>query len=133
MTTAIREAIRKQLMRDGIPTESIAYCLRDPSTWHETYGKESVVIVVHDGGDLAPYFNWDYCHYEAIERMRVALEKIGYYPEQCTSWFSAIYPIKVRKCPAAKRHVKDALKFLDQDYREDAIEALERALAVLKS
>lgn len=60
---------------------------------NEQYGNKAVLVIVHDGGDFAPFFNWDYCDYEAVEAMRVGLEKIGYYVEQCTSWYSAVYAI----------------------------------------
>lgn len=67
---------------------------RDPETHlekGERYGLESVLVVIHDGGPLAPYFNFSYEQYERMERMSEALEAIGYYPEQCTGWYSAIY------------------------------------------
>jgi len=57
-----------------------------------SYGDKSELIIVHDGGPLAPFFNWDYEQYSLIEKMRVSLEQIGCYPEQCTSTYSAIYP-----------------------------------------
>jgi hypothetical protein len=65
-----------------------------PEEWMargERYGLNSILIVVHDGGDLAPYFNYDYGRYELTEKMRKALKKIGYWSEACTSWYTAIY------------------------------------------
>lgn len=59
----------------------------------ERYGKTSNLIVVHDGGDLAPMFNYDYECYNGIEAMNNALKNIGYYAEPCTGWYTAIYPI----------------------------------------
>lgn len=59
----------------------------------EDYGTTGVLVLVHDGGDLAPYCSWDYCHYAALEDFREFLEGRGYYVEQCTSWYSAVYPI----------------------------------------
>lgn len=67
-----------------------------PDEWAErgeTYGTESLLVVVHDGGDHAPYFNLDYCAYEAWEAMNAHLRKHGVYAEQCTCWYTAIYPI----------------------------------------
>lgn len=67
-----------------------------PEEWAargEKYGTGSVLVVVHDGGDLAPSFNMDHCAYESMERVRKALEPLGLYAEQCTSWYSAIYKI----------------------------------------
>jgi hypothetical protein len=57
------------------------------------YGVGTELIVCHDGGAFAKYFNWDYEDYASVERMRQVLEKAGCFAEQCTSWFSAIYPI----------------------------------------
>lgn len=65
-----------------------------PDEWlerGEEYGHNSVLILVHDGGDLAPYCNWDYCEYEKIDKLSNALEVSGYYVEQCTTWYSAVY------------------------------------------
>lgn len=67
-----------------------------PEQWRnrgETYGRDSALVIVHDGGDLAPYFNYDRERYNDIERMNEALARIGYYAENCTSWYSAAYPI----------------------------------------
>ncbi len=50
-----------------------------------------MLVVVHDGGDLAPVFNWAYERYALIEELRVELERVGLFAEQCTSWYSAIY------------------------------------------
>ena len=66
-----------------------------PSEWRdrgEAYGTASLLIVVHDGGDHAPAFNYDYEDYVLMEEMRERLATIGVYSEQCTSWYSAIYP-----------------------------------------
>lgn len=66
-----------------------------PEEWAdrgESYGRDSLLIVVHDGGNHAPYFNLDYCAYEAWEDMLAYLREHGVYAEQCTSWYTAIYP-----------------------------------------
>lgn len=57
----------------------------------ERYGQGALMIVVHDGGDHAPYFNWDYGAYPAMEKMNKTLEKVGVWAEQCTGWYTAIY------------------------------------------
>lgn len=65
-----------------------------PAQWKErgeTYGRESLLIVVHDGGDAAHFFNWDYGAFELMERMSNALNEVGCFAEQCTSWYTAIY------------------------------------------
>lgn len=65
-----------------------------PKEWKEKgekYGTNSKLILVHDGGELAPYFNYDYECYGMIEKMDKALKEIGYYAESCTCWYTAIY------------------------------------------
>ena len=67
-----------------------------PDEWldrGEDYGTRSKLIVCHDGGDLLPYFSYDGTDYGRSEKMEEALEKLGYYAEQCTCWYTAIYPI----------------------------------------
>ena len=67
-----------------------------PKQWEdkgEIYGTKSALIVVHDGGDLAPYFNDAYEQYHLIDKMVKALEEIGYYYSGCTCWYSAIYKL----------------------------------------
>jgi hypothetical protein len=68
-----------------------------PTEWKERgeeYGKDSVLIVVHDGGDLACFFNWSYAKetgYRMLNDMQEALEGEGLRAEQCTAWYTAIY------------------------------------------
>ena len=65
-----------------------------PEEWlnrGEDYGQGSVLIVCHDGGDQARFFDLAYCQYDAHERMRAHLEQLGLYAEQCTGWYSAVY------------------------------------------
>lgn len=67
-----------------------------PQEWEdrgEQFGLGSVLIVTHDGGDHAAAFNWDYEDYDLVEDLRLALKNVGVYVEQCTSWYSAVYPI----------------------------------------
>ena len=64
---------------------------RSPGEWNDDYGRGSELILVHDGGPLAPYCSYDYQDYECIEELSAALSKIGCYVEQCTCWYSAVY------------------------------------------
>lgn len=65
-----------------------------PEEWEdrqEMYGLQSELVIVHDGGDLAPCFNHDYMSWDHMEAVQDALFEIGYFAEQCTSWYTAIY------------------------------------------
>jgi hypothetical protein len=62
----------------------------------ESYGTEAALIVVHDGGDAAPFFNHDYMNYELMEKMRKLLEAVGFWVEACTCWYDAIYRLEAK-------------------------------------
>jgi hypothetical protein len=65
-----------------------------PKEWQERgekYGQKAELIIVHDGGDLAQYFNVDYENVAAQKKMETALEKQNLYAESCTCWYTAIY------------------------------------------
>jgi len=66
-----------------------------PKQWKERgeeYGTNSVLVLVHDGGDLSPFCNYDYGCPGLVEGLRLVLEKEGLYIECCTGWYSAVYP-----------------------------------------
>jgi hypothetical protein len=67
-----------------------AFC--SPKEWGERFGNNSELVVVHDGGDLAKVFNLDYMEYKLNNAMTEELRKHGLFFEQCTSWYSAVYP-----------------------------------------
>ena len=65
-----------------------------PEEWRErgeSYGLGSELIVVHDGGNLAPYFNSDYGSHSMIDTMLQLLSEAGVWSESCTCWYTAIY------------------------------------------
>lgn len=67
-----------------------------PAEWRErgeVHGMRAALVVVHDGGDYAPFFNYDYRQYHRIEAMDAALREKGYYAEQLTGWYTGIYKI----------------------------------------
>lgn len=67
-----------------------------PEAWaakREQYGEGSVLIVVHDGGQHAPYFNSSYGGYILQTKMEVALRRAGFYPQPMTGWGTAIYKL----------------------------------------
>jgi hypothetical protein len=67
-----------------------------PQHWTERgeeYGCGDELIIVYDGGDMAPFFNLDYMAYDLYEGMREAVEKAcdnKAYIEACTGWYSAL-------------------------------------------
>jgi hypothetical protein len=67
-----------------------------PGEWQdrgEEHGRDSELVVVHDGGDLARFFNYDLQDYPAIDGMAKALREHQVFAENCTQWFTAIYKV----------------------------------------
>ncbi len=68
-----------------------------PQQWKdrkEEFGCDSVLLVVHDGGDVAAVINPDYgCDPRVRERLNTRLAEAGFYLEPCTCWYAAVYPI----------------------------------------
>jgi hypothetical protein len=68
-----------------------------PAEWAargETHGTRSLLVLVHDGGDLSYYCNADKGDHAAVRTLSDALREHGFYIEACTCWYSAIYPIQ---------------------------------------
>lgn len=66
-----------------------------PAEWikrGEAYGHNALSIVVHDGGDVAPFFDVYGEEYSLEERMSAELKKLGVYAEPATCWYTCIYP-----------------------------------------
>jgi hypothetical protein len=65
-----------------------------PEEWAERgeeYGTKSVLVIVHDGGDVAPVCNLDYEQYKLNDQMVEAMAEAGFFVEGCTCWYSAVY------------------------------------------
>lgn len=63
-----------------------------PQEWKargELYGRTSLFIVCHDGGDIATAIRDS----AMFQRLQNALQKHGTYLEMCTCWYSAVYPL----------------------------------------
>jgi hypothetical protein len=70
-----------------------------PEEWKargELYGTESVLIICHDGGDLAPMCNMDYECYKLHDEMQRVMGQAGFFVQDCTGWYSAVYPVEAR-------------------------------------
>jgi len=57
------------------------------------YGRGSEGILLHDGGDLAPFVNLDYCEYKLFDLFNDYLNSRGYYHEPCTCYYTAFYKL----------------------------------------
>lgn len=96
----VTQAIRARVRAPADPRHPDFYT---PHEWRkrgEQYGLTAVAIVVHDGGAFAPFFSYDHEDYVAMDGMSKALEACatpeaprGYWAEQCTSWYTAIYRV----------------------------------------
>lgn len=65
-----------------------------PDKWRERgerFGTDSLLVLVHDGGDLAPCCNFDYGAPLCVRALEEELRKLGLFVEACTSWYSAVY------------------------------------------
>lgn len=90
------EVVLAVMRRHGEPSSGGCKCFYSPQEWAdrgEEYGQGAVLIVCHDGGTQASFFNWDYQCYDKIDEICVALAPLGLFAEQCTCWYSAIYKI----------------------------------------
>ena len=88
------EAIKKYLRNfEGMSTGGCK-AFYSPSEWNkrgEKYGSDSALIIVYDGGDLRPYMSMgDEC-YSLYEGIRNALRDEGFFIEECTGWYAAVY------------------------------------------
>ena len=92
----ILEIVLKFVKDNDIELEEAYFPFYSPEVWEErgeADGTESKLIVVHEGGELAEYCNMDYMKYDLCEKFTAYLGEYGYYIEQCTGWYSAIYEI----------------------------------------
>ena len=89
----IRKVVGRHYKGDmtKIIPDSIFYT---PEEWNERgeeYGLESKLIVTHDGGEVAPFFNLDYEAYKLYDEMVEAFDATPYWSEGCTCWYSCFY------------------------------------------
>ena len=88
------ETIVKFLQHKSMTYTGGCKAFYSPQEWAErgeSYGTNSHLVVVHDGGDLARIFNIDYGSYILNEDMNNMLAKSGMFAEACTTWYTAIY------------------------------------------
>ena len=90
-----KETIKKHLTRKNVNTDS--YQLIDSKEWDGEYGKGSILILIHEEAESSAHTNMDGAYnynggdYTSMEELMESLDKNGFYIEQCTLWYSAIY------------------------------------------
>lgn len=90
------EAIVRVLAENEATNTGGCRAFYSPDEWSdrgEDYGTGSVLVVVHDGGDHAAFFNYAYEQPGLMEKVQEALRPLGLYVEQCTGWYSAVYGV----------------------------------------
>lgn len=91
------EKILEVIKRHETPCSGGCKCFYSAQEWEERgeeHGQGAILIVCHDGGSQAKYFNWDYEQPNLISELSEELEELGVYAEQCTGWYSAVYEVK---------------------------------------
>lgn len=83
------------LLNDGAqPYTGGCRTFYSPAEWRQCgggYGLKLALIICHDGGDVATFFNPNYECYKRMEAIQEALSHVGYRAEQCANWYTAIY------------------------------------------
>ena len=116
----------------GTPDNYNGHAFYSPEQWAERgeeHGRGSLLVIVHEGSPLAPWFSLDAAYqtgaasdYDRVETMRQALEAVGLYAEQCTLWYSAIYAIETTT-PQADEPVEGVTYRLTGGHDEPSVEA----------
>jgi len=90
------EVIVAHLKKRGLYHSGGCKVFYTPAEWEargEKYGHKSLLVICHDGGCHSYAFNPDYEQYDEYNARNDALSKVGCYVENCTSWYSAVYPL----------------------------------------
>lgn len=88
------DRIMEYLIANDLTNTGGCKAFYSPKEWKERgedWGIDSELVIVHDGGDHARAFSWDYEDYKTIEGVVEILKPLELFPEQCTCWYSAIY------------------------------------------
>jgi hypothetical protein len=90
------KVLRKFLHTRGLEHTGGCRAFFSPEEWAkrgESFGLKSCLVVCHDGGDLAQAFNLDYCAHQLHGKLNDEMAKEGFFVEQCTAWYSAVYKL----------------------------------------
>ena len=92
----IMEALRPAMEAPGGLTSGGCRVFHAPKDWtvrrQERYGAQSALIVVYDGGAHRDSFTYG-DNPAAQDAMRAALKAAGFYFEECTGWYGAVYEL----------------------------------------
>lgn len=91
------EVIVSHLRTHGSKITGELQAFWNPPDYDSKYAQGSLLVVMYDGlNDIAKFFSLDadYPQYKNHESMRQALEKAGFYADECTGYFSAVYARK---------------------------------------
>jgi hypothetical protein len=90
--------VAARIIRDYCFEKDLAYTggctvFHDPKQWHEAYGKESLLVVTHDGGAYKPCVSLRDLpgDLELYAQLDEYLLCAGFQMEECTNWYTAIY------------------------------------------
>lgn len=105
------EVIKKFLAERGVDDDgNDSKVFWSPAEWkakNEKYGEGAVLIVMYDGSHVRNVFSMDACYeigcmirqetgksvnaYEPYEALQAALNEEGFFFEECTGWYAAVY------------------------------------------
>ncbi len=111
--TKALEVIKKFLTERGVDDEgNDSKVFWSPSEWKakgEEYGTRSVLVIMYDGSYVRNVFSMDACYeigcmirqetgksvnaYEPYEALQAALNEAGFFFEECTGWYAAVYKV----------------------------------------
>lgn len=83
--------------RGGPPSGGGCRAFYSAEEWRERgerYCCDAVLVLVFDGGDLAPCLNRAYEDSDAVEAFQTFLDGLGYYAELGEHWYAGLYPTR---------------------------------------
>lgn len=86
--TAIRGVLAKHSFTDS---NGGSRAFRRPGHWDGEYGKDSVLVTLYEGSDFKRFMSLDGYQYDLVEEIRLALDEVGMFHEECYTWHGAVY------------------------------------------
>jgi len=88
------EIIVNHLKSHGSEVKGELQAFWNPKDYDGEYGRDSLLIIMYDGlNDIGKFFSLDqdYPKYKNQDPMREALEAAGFYADECTGYYAAVY------------------------------------------